>query len=157
MQRNVFEAFIGALVLGVCIMFAVFAYKNANLSLTKKDAYVLQAKFENSEGIEVGSEVMIAGIKVGSVSAEEIDLNNYMAVIKLSIDKNVKIPKDSSAKIVSSGLLGGKYIAIVPGGDNSYLTNGESILYTQSSVNIENLIGKMVFGGAKDKNKANEN
>jgi phospholipid/cholesterol/gamma-HCH transport system substrate-binding protein len=157
MQRNVFEASIGALVLCVCIVFSIFAYKNANLSLTKKYAYVLQAKFDNSEGIGIGSEVMIAGIKIGMVSAEEIDLNNYMAVLKLSIDKNVKIPKDSSAKIMSSGLLGGKYIAIIPGGDTSYLANGEAILYTQSSVNIENLIGKMVFGGAKDKNNAKEN
>ncbi|MFN7038364.1 MAG: outer membrane lipid asymmetry maintenance protein MlaD [Alphaproteobacteria bacterium] len=148
MKKNILEIFTGAFVLIAAVVFTLFAYKNAEIK-PHNDGYSLIAKFNNVEGINIGSDVRVAGIKVGVVSNYQLDANSYMAVIKINIDNKVKLPRDSSAQVVSDGLLGGKYLSLSPGADETMFQPGDEIKFTQSSVNFETLIGKMMFNGEK--------
>jgi len=154
MKRNAFETLIGAVVLMVAAGFLMFAYKNTGM--TGVNGYSLIAKFDRADGLSLGSDVRVSGLKVGTVTQEKIDPKTYLAIITMDIDDAIKIPKDSSAEIVSDGLLGGKYIALVPGGAEKMLKNNDQIQFTQSSVNIESLIGKFMFGSADDGNGSKE-
>ncbi len=150
MQKNVLETLMGAVVLAVAGGFLFFAYKGSEVRV--EDGYQVRANFSNISGITLGSDVRIGGIKVGSVTDLSLDSETYDAVAKMSINNGTQIPKDSTASIVSSGLLGDKYIQISPGGDDAMLKTGDKIDYTQSSVNLEELIGKFMFsGGGVDK------
>lgn len=82
---------------------------------------------------------------------QQVDPQTYQAQVKMAIENSIKLPKDSTAEIVSDGLLGSKYVALVPGGENDMLQNNEEIKYTQSSVSIEQLIGKFMFSGDSKK------
>jgi len=150
-MKNVTEAIAGLLVLVVAIGFMVFAYKGANINNSVNN-YAVIAKFAQADGIAIGSDVKISGVKIGHVSKEYLDNVSYKAVLELSISNNIKLPIDSSAQIVSDGLLGGKYLSISVGADDKMLTSGQEIKFTQSSVNIESLIGKMIFN-SPDKNE----
>ena len=150
MSRNVLETLIGALILCIAIGFLVFSYKTADV-VQSGAGYNLVAKFERADGLSLGSDVRIAGVKIGKVTSQALDPISYNAVINMRINNDIKIPADSSAQIVGDGLLGNKYVAISPGGDDKMLANNEQITITQSSVNIETLIGKMIFN--PDKNK----
>ncbi len=151
MQKNIVETLIGAVVLVVAALFLVFAYNKSDVSV--KGGYKIIAKFDNASGIALGSDVRVGGIKVGVVSDLHLDPETYQAVLTMQIGESAKLPKDSSASITGDGLLGGKYVQIVPGGDDAMLASGESIEYTQSAVNLEEMIGKFVFsGGGVDKN-----
>ncbi len=150
MQKNILETLMGAVVLAVAGSFLFFAYKGSEVQV--EDGYALRANFSNISGITLGSDVRIGGIKVGTVTDLSLDAQTYDAVAKMNIKNGTGIPKDSTASIVSSGLLGDKYIQITPGGDDAMLASGEKIDYTQSSVNLEELIGKFMFsGGGVDK------
>lgn len=145
MNRNTIETLTGALVILVAAWFFMFFMKsNAAVSVTN-DHYSLFAKFEQADGITVGTPVRIGGVKIGVVVDQTLDPKTYFAIIKFSIDKKVQIPADSTAKISSEGLIGGKYLAIAPGGADQNLLPGEEIKFTQSSINLETLIGKMIF------------
>lgn len=145
MSKNVVETLTGAAVLIVAIGFGVFAYNKSNLKPV--DGYALKARFANVDGIGGGSDVRIGGIKVGVVAEMDLDPETYEALVTLQLKDGVPVPEDSSAGIVSSGLLGSKYVAITPGGMDEILNDGDEIAFTQSSVNIETLIGKMVHSG----------
>ncbi len=152
MQKNIIETLMGAVVLGVAAVFMVFAYQGSGMRV--ENGYVVTAKFTNASGIALGSDVRIGGIKVGTVSNLALDPESYDAVLSIQIRSATKLPKDSSASIVSSGLLGEKYIQLTPGGDEKMLAAGDKIEFTQSSVNLEELIGKFMFsGGGVDKDK----
>ena len=152
MQKNILETIMGAVVLIVAGAFLVFAYEGSQVRV--EDGYKVNGKFSNATGISLGSDVRVGGIKVGVVSNMALDPETYEAVISMQIRKATKLPKDSSAAIVSSGLLGDKFIALTPGGDDAMLVDGGAIEYTQSSVNLEELIGKFMFsGGGVDKDK----
>lgn len=151
MGRSIFETIMGALVLVVAAGFMMFAYQSSNLKPV--EGYSLKAKFDTVAGVGLGSDVRIGGIKVGVVSNMALDPDTYKAVVTFQIMQHTKIPTDSTAAVVSDGLLGSKYVKIEPGADEKMLAAGDSISYTQSSVNLEELIGKMVFsGGGVDKN-----
>jgi len=152
MQKNIIETIMGAVVLAVAGIFLSFAYQGSQIKV--EDGYKISSKFSDASGIALGSDVRIGGIKVGVVSDMSLDAETYQAVVFIQIRNATKLPKDSSAAIVSSGLLGGKYIQITPGGDDKMLEQGGEIQFTQSAVNIEELIGKFVFsGGGVDKDK----
>ncbi|KIJ88550.1 outer membrane lipid asymmetry maintenance protein MlaD [Rickettsia asembonensis] len=143
MKQNIIETIIGFVVLIIALLFLIFAYKTGS-SITSSKGYQVTANFQSAEGIAVGSDVMISGIKIGSVKKITLDPNSFYASVYLNINDNVKIPKDSKAQVVTSGLLGGKYISIVPGNDDENLAANEEIRYTQSAINIESLINKIV-------------
>jgi phospholipid/cholesterol/gamma-HCH transport system substrate-binding protein len=112
----------------------------------------LLAKFDNVDGIKNGSDVKTSGVKIGTVEDQYLDTKNFRAVLKLNINRSVKLSTDSSAKVASEGLLGTKYLSIAPGGDEENLKDGEEIQFTQSSVNFEDLLGRFIFNSKDEKN-----
>jgi phospholipid/cholesterol/gamma-HCH transport system substrate-binding protein len=139
------ETLIGALVLAAAGGFLVYAANTADVGMGGS-GYPLVAKFRKAEGISVGSDVRIAGVKVGSVAQMGLDPKTYFATVTFVIDKEVKVPEDSLAKITSASLLGDPYIAVDPGSSDLMLEPGEEIVFTQSSVNVGDLIGKFIGG-----------
>jgi phospholipid/cholesterol/gamma-HCH transport system substrate-binding protein len=134
---------LGAVVLIVAIGFLLFAY---NTSQVKQDGgYELIARFDKVDGLERGSDVRISGIKVGTVLDQTLDPETYRAEVRFSLREDIQLPADTSAAVVSNGLLGGKYLALVPGGDIEMLEPGGEVTLTQSAVNLEDLIGHMIF------------
>jgi phospholipid/cholesterol/gamma-HCH transport system substrate-binding protein len=108
--------------------------------------YELVAKFDRIDGLAVGSDVKVGGIKVGTVVAQKLDPITYLAVVHMSIDDDVRVPMDSSSEVVSEGLLGTRDLAIVPGPSDEMLEAGGLIRFTQSSISLEQLLSKFAFG-----------
>jgi phospholipid/cholesterol/gamma-HCH transport system substrate-binding protein len=146
MGRNMVETLMGAVVLIVAALFLVFAYSRADVGEVK--GYTLRASFDRVDGVKPGADVRISGIKVGSVLSQKLNSETYLAEMRISIDPSVKLPKDSAAKILMSGLLGDTYISLSPGGADDMLKDGDEIQYTQGSVDIISLVGQAVFGKA---------
>jgi phospholipid/cholesterol/gamma-HCH transport system substrate-binding protein len=142
-QRNAAELAAGAVVLMVALGFLGYAVTNSGRMTT--GGYELHARFNAIDGLTAGSDVRIAGVKVGSVTGMHLDPQTYQAVVDFTVADDVKLPKDSSAAVNSDGLLGGKYLGLQPGGDTAMLPPGGVVTITQSSVNIEQLLGKFVF------------
>jgi phospholipid/cholesterol/gamma-HCH transport system substrate-binding protein len=136
------------LVLGL-VAFGWLALRLGEVSwLTGGSTYTLYAEFENISGIKTGSEVQIAGVSVGSVA--ELRLNEEgKAIAAFKLNKGVQIPKDSIASVKSQGIIGDKFIRIMPGGDKASYQSGETIVDTESSLDIESLISKFALGGVK--------
>ncbi|MBV8779041.1 MAG: outer membrane lipid asymmetry maintenance protein MlaD [Alphaproteobacteria bacterium] len=151
MRGNVIETVMGAVVLVVAALFLFFAYTTSQLRSVP--GYQLTANFEHIDGIRDGSDVRVSGIKVGSVLGLTLDPKTFLATVTMSVEPSVKLPDDSVAEIVSSGLLGDKYLSLVPGGSDKDIPPNGRIKFTQSSVSIEHLIGQMMFsppsGGGK--------
>jgi phospholipid/cholesterol/gamma-HCH transport system substrate-binding protein len=152
MGRNLVETLMGAFVLGLAIVFLVFAYGRAGLKTT--DGYTLVGKFDRIDGLAQGSDVRMSGIKIGTVTAQTLDPKTYLAVLTLNVRNDVKLPRDSSARVASDGLLGDKYLSITPGGEDAMLTAGQEIQHTQGSVDIVSLVGRMLFTQTGNKGKA---
>lgn len=148
MNRNIVEAIMGAVVLGVAFLFIFFAYSKSKWAPV--EGYPLVAFFDRIDGLHEGSEVRIGGVKVGAVTQLKVDLETYMAQVTFQVKDKIKLPKDSSAEIASDGLLGSKYLALVPGGDDEVLAAGGRIRHTQSSVSLESMIGKLIFSKNDD-------
>jgi phospholipid/cholesterol/gamma-HCH transport system substrate-binding protein len=145
MNKNIIETITGGVVIMIAIWFMYLFVTKTSSQDNNDGNYEISASFENSGGVENGTAIMIAGIKVGVITKKILDQNNYMAELKMAINNNINIPDDSSASITSSGLLGEKYVDISPGGNNEMLKKDGVIKHTQSSVNLETLIGKMMF------------
>ena len=142
-NKNFIETVIGAIVLGVAGLFLVFAYNKADIE--KVDGYHVQAKFDRIDGISLGSEVRMSGIKIGSVSKATLDTETYFALVIMDIRPDVKIPDDTSIAVSSDGLLGEKFLALSPGGSNNMLKSGGELLSTQGSIDLMGLVGQMIF------------
>lgn len=153
-QRNTVETILGAVVILVAAIFVFIAYKGGDVKV--EDGYKVAAKFDNITGISVGSDVRIGGIKVGVVTGLDLDEQTYQAKAIMNIRNSTKVPEDSSASIVSSGLLGDKFVQVLPGAMDEMLADGGEIEYTQSSVSLEELIGKYVFSGGGVENGDSE-
>ena len=148
MNGNLFEALIGAVVLVVAALFIAFAFSTADIGSVQ--GYQVVARFDRVDGLNVGSDVRLSGIKVGTVTSQDLDHETFLAVVHMSIEPDIQLPKDSSAQIVTDGLLGGKFMAIVPGGDPETIEPGGEITFTQSPIILENLIGQLIFGAGGD-------
>ncbi len=147
MASNAAETLIGAVVLTAAAGFLVYAANTVDVG-AGGSGYELVAKFRKAEGVDVGGDVRIAGIKVGSISAMTLDTKTYFATVTIVIDDDVAVPEDSLAKITSASLLGDSFIAIDPGGSDLMLEPGEELTFTQSSISVGDLIGKFI-GGAE--------
>jgi phospholipid/cholesterol/gamma-HCH transport system substrate-binding protein len=125
--------------------------KVANLaSFTTADTYRINASFDNIGGLKVRAAVKSAGVVVGRVGEIRFDNGTFEAVVSMDIDGRYQFPKDSSAKILTSGLLGEQYISLSPGGDSANLKNGETLKLTQSAIVLENLIGQFLYSKAAE-------
>lgn len=142
-QRNLTELVAGAVVLLVAAGF--LGYAVANTGRGHIDGYTLNAKFQRIDGLAIGADVRLAGVKVGSVNATSIDPQTYQAVVSFSVEPTIRLPTDSSAQITSDGLLGGKYMSLTPGGDDKMLADGGTVTITQSAASLEDLLGKFIF------------
>ncbi len=146
MSRNVIETVMGGVVLVIAGGFLMTAYEGRKLNKVN-DGYHIDAKFENAAGVAVGSDVRLGGVKIGVVDGMDLDTQTYQAVVGMTIRNNIPLPVDSTAAIVGDGLLGSKFVSLVPGAEEDMLKNGGRVEYTQSSVSLEEMIGKFVFSG----------
>lgn len=151
MRINMVEAVMGAIVLIIASFFLVFAYTSSKGGVYT--GYSLIAKFDRIDGLAVGNDTRISGVKVGSIVSIDIDPQTYLAQVVFTVRNGLSLPVDTVAEITSESLMGGKYIALVPGGDENTLAPGEEITYTQSSVSLEALLGKYLFSGNEREKK----
>jgi len=151
MGKKSIETLVGLFVLLGMLGFVFLALKSANLgSISGSDTYTLVARFDNVGGLKPRAPVRSAGVNVGRVTAITLDGKTFQGVVSLDIDRRFQFPKDSAAKILTSGLLGDQYVGIEPGGDEKNLAAGDNIAQTQSAVVLENLIGQFLTGKAGD-------
>jgi phospholipid/cholesterol/gamma-HCH transport system substrate-binding protein len=155
MNKKSTEIIVGLFVVLGLLALLFLALKAANLaSFTNGgDTYTVQARFDNIGGLKNRAPVRSAGVTVGRVTGVVLDTQTYQGVATMEIKKDVVFPKDSSAKILTAGLLGDQYIGIEPGGDTKNLAAGDVITQTQSAVVLENLIGQFLFNKAADGGK----
>ncbi len=140
----------GGVVLLIAIFFLTFAYVSSGYKNSEGLPY--WAQFDRIDGLFVGSDVRMSGVKVGTVKKVEINPQSYLAVVHFTSDPELKLPKDSSAEILSDGLMGNKYLALVPGGEDENLAAGGELKHTQSAVSLEGMIGQLIFS-TKDTKK----
>ena len=150
MSENTTEVLVGGAVLAAAIGFLVFAGQATGLS-GKTDGYELRASFRSMEGISTGTDVRLAGVKVGTVTKVTLNPETYRAETNFSVQNGIEIPDDSAVVISSEGLLGGNYVELVPGGSPFYFSAGDEIENTQGAVSLISLLLKFVTGdGSKD-------
>ena len=147
MKDQLVETLIGAVVIVVAAVFLIFAY--GQTEQTSGGGYTLTAKIDNAAGVTVGTDVRIAGIKVGTVTETRLDEQTMIAVLEFTVESGIELPEDSSMRIASEGLLGGSYVMIQVGGDyENILRDGDEIVHTQGSIDIVGLIQRAMFGGS---------
>jgi phospholipid/cholesterol/gamma-HCH transport system substrate-binding protein len=139
----------GAAVLAVAAAFVFYAAKGAGLTAGGGATYALTASFRAVDGISAGSDVRLAGLKVGSITALTLNPQTFMADAVIDIRSDITLPDDSAILISSEGLLGGNFVEIVPGGSLDNLAPGDEIEDTQGSVSLVSLLMKFVGGGGE--------
>lgn len=151
MNRGTLELTVGLFVLAGIGALAVLAFKVGNLSAANSgDSYKVSARFDNIGGLTVKAPVTLAGVRIGRVSKISVDRERYSALVELSIAPEYdNLPADTSASILTAGLLGAQYVGLEPGGEDTFLTNGDRIEITQSAVVLEHLIGQLLFNRAE--------
>lgn len=142
MQNNTVETIIGAIVVAVAALFLFYAYTSTGSG--RVAGYDLYARFAAADGITNGTDVRLHGIKVGTVTSLALDPKTYQAIVHVSVRDDIKIPDDSTIKVTSSGVLGGNYVSISPGGSDKMLAAGGEIPNTQGSVDLFGLISKTI-------------
>lgn len=153
MSENITEVIVGGLVLAAAVGFLVFAGQATGFSRAAGD-YALTASFRSAEGVKVGSDVRLAGVKVGTVTALDLNPETFRAETRVSIVKDVLIPDDSAIVVSSEGLLGGTFVEIVPGGSLTTFGAGDEIEDTQGAVSLVTLLMKFVTGGTASEEAA---
>ena len=149
MQNGFVETLIGAAVVAVA---GVFFYYGWNTTGSGQVAgYELIARFDRIDGISVGTDVRMSGIKIGSVISQELDQKTYRALVRMSVRNDIKVPEDSSIRVASEGLLGNSYLAVSPGGSDTMLLSGGEFETTQGSIDLVGLLGKAMFSGGEEK------
>jgi len=151
MQRKSLDIWVGLFVLLGALALAFLALKAGNMSsFSLQDTYSVTTKFDNIGGLKPRAPVKSAGVVVGRVGEIRFDDKSFQAVVTLSMDSRYKFPKDTSAKILTSGLLGEQYIGLEAGGDTQNLAAGDQIKMTQSAVVLENLISQFLYSKAAE-------
>ena len=151
MDRKTIDLWVGIfMLLGIAALLWL-SLRVGNLGEDRPSStYAVGAKFTNIGGLKAKAPVKSAGVLVGRVSDIKFDNDKFQAVVTLTLDGRYSFPKDTSASILTSGLLGEVYIGLDPGADEKKLTNGDKVTLTQSAVVLERLIGQFMFGKAAD-------
>jgi phospholipid/cholesterol/gamma-HCH transport system substrate-binding protein len=153
MGHNVFETILGAVVLGLAALFLTFAYSSADLHKVK--GYTLTAKFPMVDGLKDGTDVKINGVKVGSVSGLNLitdeGADQYLVNVKMTVDPSIQLPTDTIALVSTESLLGGKYMSLEPGVDETMVkTDGTGrITRTQAPMRLDDLIGQLIYSNKR--------
>jgi phospholipid/cholesterol/gamma-HCH transport system substrate-binding protein len=153
MQNSFVETLIGAAVLVIAGAFFFYAYNRTDSGAVT--GYQLVAKFDRIDGIAIGADVRMSGIKIGTVTGEELDQKTYRALVRMSIRSDIKIPDDSSIRVATVGLLGGSFLSVSPGGNDTSLAAGGEFPVTQGSIDLIGLLGKTMFNSDDSKGKPN--
>jgi phospholipid/cholesterol/gamma-HCH transport system substrate-binding protein len=150
MKNSTVETLIGAAVVVIAAVFFLFAYTASGEG--NGGGYRVSAEFDNAEGINVGTDVRMAGVKIGTVVAQGLNYENFQAVVTMTIDPQLKLTEDTTAKVTAEGLLGSRFVALEPGGAETLLTDGGVITSTQGAVDIWSLISQAMFekSGSKE-------
>lgn len=159
MERTTLDMWVGAFVVGGLIALLILAFKVGNLSgFDGSETYRVYGKFDNIGGLKTKAPVKSSGVVVGRVAGIQFDNKTFQALVEIRLSKNYLFPKDTSAAILTSGLLGEQYIGLEAGGDEKNLTDGDNFMLTQSAMVLEQLIGQFIFSKAAeegdDKNSA---
>jgi len=152
MQRNrAIDIIVGLFVVAGIAALVMLAFQVGNLGAADLDrGYKVSARFDNIGGLAVKAPVTVAGVRVGRVTSIRVESDDYRAVVEMNImGRHDNLPRDTSASILTAGLLGAQYIGLDPGGDDVYLGEGDEIRLTQSAVILENLIGQFLFSQAQ--------
>lgn len=153
MGHNVFETILGAVVLALAALFLTFAYSSADLHKVK--GYTLSANFPMVDGLKDGTDVKINGVKIGSVSGLKLNTeegpNQYLVTVAMTVDRSVQLPTDTIALVATESLLGGKYMSLEPGVDESMIkTDGSGrITRTQAPMRLDDLIGQLIYSNKR--------
>ena len=142
MSRSVIESLVGALVLAVAIVSVLVVFQSSDTQ--RVAGYQLTANFDNAEGLNAGTDIRLAGIKVGSVASQQVDPQSFEASVTFNIDSGVTLPADSTARVVPDGLLGGTFIEISPGSADEMLQPGDAFENTRGAINVVELISQIV-------------
>ena len=151
MKVNKLETVVGIFVVVFAILFVIFTMKMTSRSMNK-DYYRLNASFDNIEGVNVGTKVKIGGVEIGSVEKYFID-ENYKPTLTLKIKKDIQLPIDSNLKISTSGIIGGKYLKVLVGGEEEYFVNGDTFEFTESTMDLEDLITRFMLNKVSNEKK----
>lgn len=154
MRESLFETLVGFLVVAVAAIFLVFSLQQRS-EAAPANSYQLQAKFNRVDGISTGSDVRLAGVKVGTVSNITLDPKTYKAVVTFTVKKGIQVPDDSTAQVLSDGLLGGSYMGIMVGGSFDYIPEGGTVEFTRGSVDLLTVLSE-VAGSAAGNNKTGD-
>ena len=151
MERTTLDLWVGVFVVMGLIALAVLGFKVGNLgTYDSGDTYKLYGEFDNIGSIKIKAPVKSAGVVVGRVSGIRFDSKKFLAHVEIRVDSRYTFPKDTSASILTSGLLGEQYLGLEAGGDTNNLKDGDKFKLTQSAMVLENLIGQVIFGKASE-------
>ena len=143
-QNNIAETIIGAIVVAVAIGFLVFTYtRTGSGSLS---GYEVNARLPKVDGLGIGTDVRLAGIKIGTVTDLTLDPKTYLVTVHMNVRDDIKIPTDSSVMVTSSGFLGSQYLSITPGGDNQMMASGAFFESAQGSIDVMGLVNRFATG-----------
>ncbi|MDA9230531.1 outer membrane lipid asymmetry maintenance protein MlaD [Alphaproteobacteria bacterium] len=143
LKDNLVETLVGAVVVIIAGLFVAYGYSVTESG--SSDGYEVSAQFNRVDGLTIGSDVRMSGIKVGAVVSLDLDPESFYANVVFLINNGVTFPDDTSAKITSEGLLGGNYVSLSPGGSEDVLEADGEILYTQGSVDLIELVSQALF------------
>jgi phospholipid/cholesterol/gamma-HCH transport system substrate-binding protein len=145
-QNNIAGTLIGAGVVAIALVLAALAYYRTGTG--GLSGYEINAKLSKADGLAVGTEVRLAGIKVGTVSDLTLDPRTYLVTVHMNIQHDVKLPVDSSILVTQAGFLGGQYLSITPGGEDKMMTAGSYFENAQGSIDVMGLVGRFATGGS---------
>ncbi len=151
MASNAAETIVGGVVMAAAAGFLWFAAQSTSFS-AGVDQYPLYARFQSVSGVSVGTDVRLAGVKVGTLTQIDLDPETYQAIAEVSIDDDILIPDDADIKVASDGLLGNSYLEITAGGSPFMMEAGDEFFLTQGSISLINLLMKFVTQDAEDTN-----
>jgi phospholipid/cholesterol/gamma-HCH transport system substrate-binding protein len=145
-RSNYAETLVGVAVVAIALVFAVLAYYRTGAS--GASGYEVNARMAKVDGLAVGTDVRLAGIKIGSVSGLTLDPSTYLVTVHMNIRNDIKLPVDSSILVTQAGFLGGQYLSITPGGDDAMMAPGALFESAQGSIDMMNLIGRFANGSS---------
>jgi phospholipid/cholesterol/gamma-HCH transport system substrate-binding protein len=145
-KKHAAELSVGVFVLIGLICVAYLTIRLGKMEILGGEYYSVTARFTSVSGLKRGAVVDIAGVQIGRVDAIELDVESMLAVVHMKIKKGVPLADDVSAAVRTSGLIGDKYIKLAPGGSDIFLEEGDEIVDTQPSVDLEEILGKYAFG-----------
>jgi phospholipid/cholesterol/gamma-HCH transport system substrate-binding protein len=143
MRKKPVETIMGIVVLLVAVLFVVFAYRVSDLQVVK--GYTVSAEFLKVGGLSIGSDVRINGIKVGTVTAQKLNNEDYTVNVQFSISADTLLPVDSTVMIMGDGLMGDKFVKIEPGTSKEYLKDGDKLTKTKDFKSLEDMVGEIIF------------